>query len=54
MTKYLTVNRQNDLFLSVNRQRDPPLRPSSRAPTTPLILGEERRNDWRKNSRLAK
>jgi len=25
MTLNLTVNRQNDLFLTVNRQRDPPL-----------------------------
>ena len=24
MTYNLTVNRQNDLFLTVNRQRDPP------------------------------
>ena len=28
MTENLTVNRQNGLFLTVNRQRDPPLRPS--------------------------
>ena len=25
MNKNLTVNRQNDLFLTVNRQRDPPI-----------------------------
>ena len=33
MTKNLTVNRQNDLFLTVNRQKDPPIE-------TPLTFRE--------------
>ena len=42
MTKYLTVNRQNDLFLTVNRQRHPPPPP----PIETLLLVYCSVRDW--------